>query len=250
VEEHDLYNENFENKYHCINKMNSLRVLEKEKELCDKIIKIKKEIGKDYDEWEYKKDSIKNRNDLIMEFFQNQTWDSKIYQKKIKEQYIFEKKLLNFIKKDPNLDLNEKNINEVRIKNRIKIIEEELTIKINEKEENEKKKDNIIIEEKNVEEKKQYEIKRDDSYPKKVEETYHSVNKMNSLGVLEKELEICDKIISFKKEIRNGYGAWENKKDLIKHRNDLIIDNIQKLIWDFKLYKKKINEQYSWKKNY
>ena len=39
-----------------------------------------------------KKESIKEQNDLIMAFIQNQVWDLEIYKRKIKEQYAWEKK--------------------------------------------------------------------------------------------------------------------------------------------------------------
>ena len=272
----DIYPERVEKKYHVANKMKSLGCLEKEKELCDKIIEFKKKNGKDYEAWEDKKDSIKDQNDIIMGFIQNQAWDFERYKKEIRDQYIWEKKLLQFVEQDTRLNLEQKNVIKERVNNRIKIIEEELTrnpdeeaeAEDEEKQENEikeekneikeekneiieKKEENIIREEKEKEKKEVEQANKAkgvDLYPEKVENKYHSVKKINSLGVLQKETELCDKIITYKKEIGKDYDIWEDKKDSIKDQNDLIMGFIQNQIWDFEAYKKKITEQYKWEK--
>ena len=48
-----------------IDKMTSIGVLNDEKDLCDKIIEYKKKIGADYDDWEIKKDNIKEDEKII-----------------------------------------------------------------------------------------------------------------------------------------------------------------------------------------
>ena len=214
----DIYPERVENKYHVVNKMNSLGCFEKEKEYCDKIIEFKKKNGKDYDAWEDKKDSINDRNELVMGFIQNQVWDFEMYKKKIKEQYIWEKKLLQFVEQDPTLNSEQKNIIKERVNNRMKIIEDELTKNPDEEAENEGNEEKEKKEEKNEKKEEKEEItekkeekqkekieveqtnkaKGDDLYPEKVENKYHSVKNMNSLGVLQKETELCDKIINKK----------------------------------------------------
>ena len=264
----DIYPERVENKYHVVNKMNSLGCFEKEKEYCDKIIEFKKKNGKDYDAWEDKKDSINDRNELVMGFIQNQVWDFEMYKKKIKEQYIWEKKLLQFVEQDPTLNSEQKNIIKERVNNRMKIIEDELTKNPDEEAENEGNEEKEKKEEKNEKKEEKEEItekkeekqkekieveqtnkaKGDDLYPEKVENKYHSVKNMNSLGVLQKETELCDKIIKCKKEIGKEYDIWEDKKDSIKDQNDLIMGFIQNQVWDFEAYKKKIKEQYIWEK--
>jgi hypothetical protein len=209
----DIYPERVEKKYHVANKIKSLGCLEKEKELCDKIIEFKKKNGKDYETWEDKKDSIKEQNDLVMGFIQNQVWDFERYKKEIKDQYVWEKKLLQFADLDKSLNSEQKNVIKERVNNRIKIIEEELTrnpdeeaeAEDEEKQENEikegkeqneiieKKEENIIREEKEKEKKEVEQTNKDkgvDLYPEKVENKYHSVEKMNSLGVLQKETEL------------------------------------------------------------
>ena len=101
----DLYPDKVENKYHSANKMNSLGVLQKEKELCDKIIEYKKKNGAEFDVWEDKKEAVQDQYNLIMGLIQNQTWDFEVYKKKLQEQYKWEKKLLLiFIDKDPVLN--------------------------------------------------------------------------------------------------------------------------------------------------
>ena len=264
----DIYPERVENKYHVVNKMNSLGCFEKEKEYCDKIIEFKKKNGKDYDAWEDKKDSINDRNELVMGFIQNQVWAFEMYKKKIKEQYIWEKKLLQFVEQDPTLNSEQKNIIKERVNNRMKIIEDELTKNPDEEAENEGNEEKEKKEEKNEKKEEKEEItekkeekqkekieveqtnkaKGDDLYPEKVENKYHSVKNMNSLGVLQKETELCDKIIKCKKEIGKEYDIWEDKKDSIKDQNDLIMGFIQNQVWDFEAYKKKIKEQYIWEK--
>jgi len=160
----DIYPERVENKYHAVNKMNSLGCFEKEKEYCDKIIEFKKKNGKDYDTWEDKKDSINDQNELVMGFIQNQVWDFEMYKKKIKEQYIWEKKLLQFVEQDPTLNSEQKNIIKERVNNRMKIIEDELTKNPEEEAENEENEEKEKKEEKNeiIEKKEENEIKEDE----------------------------------------------------------------------------------------
>jgi len=135
--------------------MKSLGVFQKETELCDKIIKYKKEKGKDYDTWENKKNTIKDQNDIVLGFIQNQVWDFETYKKKIKEQYVWEKKLLQFVDADPHLNLEQKNVIKERVNNRMKIIEDELTRNPDEEAENEENEKNEIKEENKIIEKKE-----------------------------------------------------------------------------------------------
>ena len=67
---------------------------------------------------------------------------------------------------------------------------------------------------------------------------YHKLKEMKSLTVLEEEIVLCDKIISFKKKRGLDYDDWENKKDLAKMQ----LNNTKALIesggMDFEAYKK------------
>jgi len=81
-----------------------------------------------------------------------------------------------------------------------------------------------------------------DKYPERVENIYHSVKKMNSLGVFQNEEELCNKIIKYKKEKGMDYDTWEEKKNSIKDQKDIIIRSIEDGVLDFETYKKKIQE--------
>ena len=78
------------------------------------------------------------------------------------------------------------------------------------------------------------------NYPERVEKKYHSVGKMDSLGVLEKEKEICRLIIDNKKKKGEDYIEFENKLDSIEKRLEEINANISNGILDFENYKKNI----------
>ena len=88
--------------------MTSLGVLEEEDKLCDKIIAYKKERDEEYDDWENKKDSIKEKLETVTSFIKDEVWDIDMYKKKIKEQYQWESKLLQFVEKDPHLNDEQK----------------------------------------------------------------------------------------------------------------------------------------------
>ena len=249
----DLYPEKTESKYHVPNKMNSLGVLQKEKELCDKIIAYKKKNGLEFDAWEDKKESIQDQYDLIMGFIQNETWDFEVYKKKIKEQYAWEKKLLFFADKDPTLNAEQKNIIKTRVNDRLKIIEEELTKNPDEeaeKESQQQKKEAPKASAPAATSKKQSPPTtapaKEDNYPEAVEKRYHNIAKMDSIGVLNAEKELCDRIIEYKKKIGKDYDDWEFKKENIDDRVQILTSQVEDGILDLAGYKKKIQEQYKW----
>ena len=249
----DLYPEKTESKYHVPNKMNSLGVLQKEKELCDKIIAYKKKNGMEFDAWEDKKESIQDQYDLIMGFIQNETWDFEVYKKKIKEQYAWEKKLLFFTDKDPTLNAEQKNIIKTRVNDRLKIIEEELTKNPDEeaeKESQQQKKEAPKASAPAATSKKQSPPTtapaKEDNYPEAVEKIYHNIAKMDSIGVLNGEKELCDRIIEYKKKIGKDYDDWEFKKENIDDRVQILTSQVEDGILDLAGYKKKIQEQYKW----
>jgi len=62
----DLYPEIIEKKYHNVSKMNSLETLKEENKICDKIIAYKKERETDYDAWEYKKENIGEKLNVLL----------------------------------------------------------------------------------------------------------------------------------------------------------------------------------------
>ncbi len=255
--ENDLYPERVEKKYHVANKMNSLGVLEKEKELCDKIIAYKKKIGTQYDIWEDKKEDVQEQYNLIMGFIEGQTWDFEVYKKKIQEQYKWEKKLLLFVEKDTTLNTNQKNALKTRVNDRLKIIEDELTRNPDEEAEKESQSQKKVAPKASTlatTAKKQSppnaapakEKKVEDDYPEKVENKYHNIDKMDSIGVLNDEKELCDTIIEYKKKIDKDYDTWEFKKENIDNRIEIISSQVENGNLDLAGYKKKIKEQYKW----
>ena len=106
--------------------MTSIGVLNEEKELCDKIIEYKKKIGADYDDWEIKKDSVKDKIDTVTSFIQDGIWDLDKYKKNIMEQYKWEVKLLQFVEKDPSLNEQQKKVLKDRVNKRKQIIDAEI----------------------------------------------------------------------------------------------------------------------------
>ena len=225
INNNDLYPEKYGERYHSVDKMICLTALEKEKELSDKIIEYKKKIGADFNFWEKKKKAIDDKIQEITNYVNDGKWDLETYKNKIKEQYQWEERLLQFIGKDPALNDQQKNIIKDRLNERKKIIEEEL--KKNPEEEGDKE-----------------ESKGNDLYPEKTEKKYHSIDKMTCLTVLEKEKELCDKIIEYKKEIEADYDDWDKKKEIIDNKIQEINDYVNGGLWDANTYKKKIEEQY------
>ena len=245
----DLYPEKTEKKYHTVEKMTSLGVLEKEKEICDKIIAYKKEIGADYDDWDIKKESIDDKIGSITSFVQDGIWDLNKYKAEILNQFKWEGKLLQFVDKDPSLNDQQKKILKERVQNRQKIIEDELKKNPEEQENEEPTKEQTKKEEPKKQEPKKETTptqKGPDLYPEKTEKKYHSVEKMTSLGVLEKEKEICDKIIAYKKEIGADYDDWDIKKESIDDKIGSITSFVQDGLWDLNKYKAEIANQFKW----
>ena len=263
----DLYPEIAENKYHAVAKMTSLTVLEKEKELCDTIIDYKKKRNEDFDTWDFKKTSIDDRIGIITSTVQDGLWDLPMYQKKVKEQYQWEQKLLIFVEKDPKLSAKQKQVIRDRCNNRKKVIEEELTRNLDEEGgEGEPKKEEPKKQETKKEEPKKVEKPQPDAtkpaaekskvtaapgakvdfYPDGVENKYHNVAKMDSIGVLQSELEICDLIIGYKKKKNEDYDTWEFKKETIQTRMETIQSAVEEGILDVEGYRKKIKAEYQY----
>ena len=106
------------------------------------------------------------------------------------------------MEKEPGLTQEQKGILKERINERIKIIEGELNQKIEDEEE-----DSIP----NLEELEKEASVNEDLYPNTAEDIYHNIGKMVSLGVLEKEKELCDKIINYKINKNEEYNIWKKK---------------------------------------
>ena len=163
----DLYPDILEDKYHNVEKMVSLGVLEKEKSLCYKIINYKKKMNKEYYYYEQKKKNLSQKIKSITSLIEKKTWNITLYKEKIKEQKLGEEKLLVLMEKEPGLTQEQKGILKERINERIKIIEGELNQKIEEEEE-----DSIP----NLEElEKEASVNNIDLYSNTAEDIYHNI---------------------------------------------------------------------------
>ena len=123
----DIYPSTAEDIYHNIGKYISLGVLEKEKELCDKIIEYKKNKNMEYNNWTNKKEKIDETINMVTSFVQDGKWDLEKYKEKIKEEKDWDKKLIELLANDTSLEETQKKITKGRIMNRIKIIDDELS---------------------------------------------------------------------------------------------------------------------------
>ena len=234
----DLYPDNIEDKYHNIEKIVSLGVLEKEKLFCFKIINYKKKVKKEFYYWENKKKNINKKVKSITSLIENKTWTFKMYKEKIKEEEEEDDKLLLLVDKEPNLNEEQKEIIKERINERKNIIEGELKQNVEEDDDDEINED--------LDELKIDETENIDLYPNTSEDIYHNLGKIVSLGVLEKEKELCDKIINYKINKNEEYNIWETKKQKLDEKINSITSLVQNGEWNFDTYKNKIKEQKDW----
>jgi len=240
----DFYPDLIEDKYHNFDKMNSLGVLEKEKLMCYKIIRYKKKINKDCFIWEKKKKDIDKRIKSISSLIENQTWTLTVYRSKIKEEYEGDNYLLTLVDNEYGLTKEQKEIIKERINDRKSIIENELNQKVEEENNIEEPEKDLVELEKEL-----IQINGNiDLYPSTVEDIYHNVGKIISLGVLEKEKELCDRIIEYKKGKIMEYNIWETKKENIDKTIKSITSLVENGTWDLDQYKKKIKEEQDWEK--
>ena len=258
--EPDLYPNIIENKYHNIDKMNSVEVLEKEKSLCYKIINYKKKIEKDYYEWEIKKKNCDKKIKSITDLIEKGTWNLSLYKSKIKEQYEYEMILLQNAETEPYLAENQKQTLKNRITERKNILEGEIN-NANEQEAENKKDPEKELEELeafmadnpsttnnniNTDTNTNNNTSSTDLYPSTVEEIYHNVGKYTCLGVLEKEKDISDIIIEYKTKKNYNYDNINKKKEDIDNKINSITSLVENGTWDLNMYKSKIKEQRDW----
>ena len=237
----DYYPNEIETKYHNDEKMVCLGVLEKEKLLCYKIIKYKKKIEKDYSYWEIKKKNVDKKMKSITSLIEEGTWNLGLYKTKIEEEYELDKKLFESAKNELYLAQNQKETLIDRIVERINILEGEINKAKEQEAEN--KAENFEDIQKGLEE---LESEFDDIYPETAEDIYHNLGKFVSLGVLEKEKELCNEIIEYKKNKSIDYKIWDTKKDNIDTKIGSITSLVQEGTWNFDTYKGKIKEQNDW----
>ena len=238
----DLYPDLIEDKYHNLDKMVSLGVLEKEKLLCYRIIRYKKKINKDCYIWEKKKKDIDKKIKSITSLIENKSWTITTYREKIKEEYEEDNNLLKLIDNEYSLTKEQKENIKERINDRKKLIEEELNQKVEEE-------NNIEEEEQDLDElENKFKLINEniDLYPSTVEDIYHNVGKIVSLGALEKEKELCDKIIEYKMGKLLEINIWETKKENIDKAINSITSLVESGEWNLDIYKKKIKEEQDW----
>ena len=242
----DLYPEIIEKKYHNVEKMTCLGALEKEKGICDKIIEYKKKIGKDYDDWEMKKDSIDDKIGTINSFVEDGLWDLNRYKQELIKQFKLESKLLLFADKDPTLNDEQRKTLKDRLTERKNLIDFELKANPEEEaaKEEPKKEEPKKEQPKKEEPKKQTPSNGPDLYPEIIEKKYHSVEKMTCLGALENEKLMCDNIIDYKKKIGKDYDDWEIKKDSIDDKIGTINSFVEDGLWDLNRYKQELVKQF------
>ena len=103
----DIYLESTENNYHDVSQMKSIIALTNEKEMCDIIIKYKKDNNfNNYDIWNKKSEKIDAQLSDIFSLFNSRVMNNTRYIRCIQKQLEYEKNLLNISLQIANLLLN------------------------------------------------------------------------------------------------------------------------------------------------
>ena len=244
--EPDLYPNLIENKYHNIDKMNSVEVLEKEKLLCYKIINYKKKIEQDYYDWEIKKKNIDKKIKSITSLIENGTWNLSLYKSKIKEEYDGEIILLQNAENEPYLAENQRQTLRNRISERKNILEGEINNANEQEAENEKDQEQQLKDLEAFVADNPNPNNNIDLYPTTIEDIYHNIGKYTCLGALEKEKDVSDIIIEYKKQKNYDYTNFDKKKQDIDDKINSITSLVENGTWDLNMYKSKIKEQKDW----
>ena len=244
--EPDLYPNLIENKYHNIDKMNSVEVLEKEKLLCYKIINYKKKIEQDYYDWEIKKKNIDKKIKSITSLIENGTWNLSLYKSKIKEEYDGEIILLQNAENEPYLAENQRQTLRNRISERKNILEGEINNANEQEAENQKDQEQQLKDLEAFVADNPNPNNNIDLYPTTIEDIYHNIGKYTCLGALEKEKDVSDIIIEYKKQKNYDYNNFDKKKKDIDDKINSITSLVENGTWDLNMYKSKIKEQRDW----
>ena len=244
--EPDLYPNLIENKYHNIDKMNSVEILEKEKLLCYKIINYKKKIEQDYYDWEIKKKNIDKKIKSITSLIENGTWNLSLYKSKIKEEYDGEIILLQNAENEPYLAENQRQTLRNRISERKNILEGEINNANEQEAENQKDQEQQLKDLEAFVADNPNPNNNIDLYPTTIEDIYHNIGKYTCLGALEKEKDVSDIIIEYKKQKNYDYNNFDKKKKDIDDKINTITSLVENGTWDLNMYKSKIKEQRDW----
>lgn len=138
IPSNDLYPIIIENKYHKMNVLTCLGVLEKENVICDEIIEYKKGLLLDFALWEKKKGDIDEKIKSISKTVEDGDMDLEGYKSMIKIEKEWEEKYLGFVRKETSLTQEQKEIIIKRINERKDAIEEELNKNLEDDEEDQK----------------------------------------------------------------------------------------------------------------
>ena len=136
------------------------------------------------------------------------------YKKDCEKQKNYETKLIEKLTKENKIKFLDQVVS--RIKHRIEVLDQEINQNIPPPEEEDHK------EEVKVEEPAKKNEEEIDFYEEKTERIIHNTDKYFSMGVLEEELKLMDKIISIKKKKNNDFDCWELKKDKITLKINVI----------------------------
>ena len=121
------------------------------------------------------------------------------YKKDCEKQKAYEIKLIEKITKENTIKFQENVIK--RIKQRINILDQEISQDIPPPEEEEKKEE-LKKEEDEI-----------DSFEEKTEKIIHNVDKYYSMGIFEEEMKIMDMVIELKKKLKLDFDCWDLKKE-------------------------------------
>ena len=229
----DIYLEYTEKKYHNVERMKCLSVLQNELELCDQIIKFK--IDNKFDDediWENKKVLAQVRFNNYSTFVQEGSLPMEDYFKIINEELDYENKLLTLIEKDKKLQIIEIPELKNRINKRIELIKSEIE-QLKESIEEEKKEEEKIKEEENIKEEKKLEEKKEEE--KKLEEKKEEEKKIEE----KKEPEYTNEELELLETIKDRLEEYKKAINYFK-ANDLSQEKALEFAKEINEMKKKI----------
>ena len=266
----DIYLESTENNYHDVSQMKSIIALTNEKEMCDIIIKYKKDNNfNNYDIWNKKSEKIDAQLSDIFSLFNSRVMNNTRYIRCIQKQLEYEKNLLNSVDNDKSLKEYEKPVIKERIQKRIDIINDELNnnsvpnqIKQEKKEQIDETENKIytVAMQRYKEYKSAYDYFVSNGLTEKIKETNMKVLAIASfLQDIKLQKKSRNKVLPPPLEMKYIYGYSEEQRwqryqtiltNLIKQKEELKEElkksNISKRESNQKLINEKINQYDSW----
>ena len=266
----DIYLESTENNYHDVSQMKSIIALTNEKEMCDIIIKYKKDNNfNNYDIWNKKSEKIDAQLSDIFSLFNSRVMNNTRYIRCIQKQLEYEKNLLNSVDNDKSLKEYEKPVIKERIQKRIDIINDELNnnsvpnqIKQEKKEQIDETENKIytLAMQRYKEYKSAYDYFVSNGLTEKIKETNMKVLAIASfLQDIKLQKKSMNKVLPPPLEMKYIYGYSEEQRwqryqiiltNLIKQKEELKEElkksNISKRESNQKLINEKINQYDSW----